>query len=138
MRTAPLPLTLETGLDAPDQTVRMFVADDPARADGRLRIKLIGSVRQDAMTFSLNGEALPLETAARTTHGGGGNIYVWLEFPVPDGVLQEGDNEVGVALHARPENLVGKVIWEAAELLVAYPGPVANTPLDRLAAVNRA
>ena len=69
--TARLPLTLSTGLDAPGQVVGLVVADDSDTAEARLRLQLTGSVSHDAMTVSLNGNALSQETCKRTDHGGG-------------------------------------------------------------------
>ncbi len=134
---AQLPVTLTTGLDAPGQTVRLFVADDPQRAEARLRLQLTGSVGHDVMTISLNGTALRSETCKRTNHGGGGNIYACLEYPLPRGALRKGANEVAVAVHSRPRNLTAQVVLESVELLVTYPGPRANLPSDRHSMANR-
>ena len=63
-------------------------------------------------------------------------MYAWVEFAIQGGILRNGRNQISVALHSRPDGLVAKVVWEAAELAVTYPGPVANTAFDRLAALN--
>ena len=136
--TAQLPLPLTTGLDAPGQLVQLFVAEDPDGAEARLRLQLTGSVSHDIMTVSLNGKALPQETRRRTDHGGGGNIYAWLEYPLASAALRSGRNEVGVALHSRPQNLAARVILQSVELAVTYPGPRANTLYDRHSMANRA
>ena len=114
-----VPIELTTGLDAPGQTVRLFVADGPDYQEALLRVRLMGSTTHDSLTISLNGEALPSDTSRRTEHGG--YFYAWLEYPLAPGQLREGRNEVGVALHARPQNLTAHVLLEGVELIVTYP-----------------
>lgn len=135
--SAQLPATLVMGQDASGQRVRLFVADVDKKANARLRIKLTGSVGHDVITISLNGNSLPDETQKRTDHGGGGDIYAWLEYPLAPGALRKGANEVAVALNSRPANLSAKVLLECVELLIAYPGPAANTPSDRHSMASR-
>ena len=126
--TAPLPLTLTTGLDAPGETAELLVADVQDDSDARLRVRLRSSTSHDSLTVSLNGRPLPADTARRTSHGYSptegpsaevvGTPYSWLEYPLADGILRDGRNEVGVALHSRPPRLDGKVIWDGLELIV--------------------
>ena len=116
-----LPLTLSTGLDAPGQTVRLFVADEPAAAEPRLRLRLMGTTTHDSMTVSLNGDALPWDSCERTEHGG--YFYTWLEFPLVPGALAKGHNDVGVAVHSRPRNLPVEVVLVGVELVVEYLQP---------------
>jgi hypothetical protein len=121
--TAELPITLTTGLDAPGQTVHVFVADDPDRGEARLMVRLMGSTTHDSLTVSLNGRALPSETCRRKEYGG--YLYAWLEYPLGRGTWRKGRNDVAVALHSRPANLTVPVLLESVELIVTYPGPEA-------------
>jgi hypothetical protein len=120
--TAQLPLSLTPGLDAPGQTVRLYVADITERVDATLKLRLANSTSHDSMTVSVNGVPLPEELCRRTSHG---FEYYWLEYPLPDGALHNGRNQVGVALHSRPRNLEEQVVLESVELVVSYPGPAA-------------
>ena len=132
-----LPLTLKTGVDASEQVVHVYLADDHARSDTRLRLKLTGSVEADVMTVTLNGVALDWATCKITRHGGGGDIFVWAEFPVETNLLRNGSNEVGVAVLSRPSNLVANVVLQSVEVLVDYPGHAANTEFDRISLGRR-
>ena len=120
--TAPLPLALETGQAAPGQTVPLFVADDPGRAQARLKIRLGSASPKDSMTISLNGQPLPPEIDRQPFR----YSYVWLEYHLPAGLLQQGRNEVGVALHSRPPRLAGTVTLDSVELVVSYPRPMPD------------
>jgi hypothetical protein len=126
--TAQLPLTLTLGAKPPGQTVELFAADAPERAEATLRLRLLYATSHDSLTVSLNGLALPGDTMRRTSHGyspsEGPNAYVlgvpyyWLEYPLAPGALSSGRNEVAVALHARPANLTGQVVLDGLELLI--------------------
>ena len=113
-----VPIELTTGLDTPGQTVRLFIADGPDYEGALLRVRLMGSTTYDSLTISLNGEALPSDTSRRTEHGG--YFYAWLEYPLSPGQLHEGHNEIGVALHARPQNLTAHVVLQGVEMIVTY------------------
>ena len=119
---AALPMTLTTGLDAPGQTVPLYVADEPGRARATLRLQITESTSHDSMTVSVNGTALAPETAWRTVHG---FSYVWIEHSLPAGLLKKGRNEVGVALHSRPDNLDGVAVLDGVGAKVDYPEPQA-------------
>ena len=121
---AQIPMPLTVGLDAPGQTIGLSVSDDPQRCDARLRLRLSQATSHDAMTVSLTGRPLPNESCARTSHR---YEYSWLEFPLARGTLQNGRNEVGVALHSRPHNLASQVVVEGVELKVEYPRPKASS-----------
>ena len=127
-----LPMTLETGVKAPEQVASLYLIDDSPRARSRLRLKLTGSVAADVMSVTMNGTELGWATCNVTRHGGGGDIYAWLEFPLDNDLLKPGRNEIGVAVLSRPENLIAKVVMENVELLVDYPGQAANTEFDRI------
>ncbi len=118
-----LPLPLQVGLEAPGQTVRLYAADDPARAGAILKLLLLELTSLDALTVSLNGAVLPAETRRRFSHG---YTYSWLEFTLDSRVWHRGYNEVGVALPARPQKLAScQVVLESVELVVNYPRPLA-------------
>ena len=131
---AELPVLLTNGVEAPGQTVRLYVADDSDRTDVVLRVRLRYTTIHDSLTVSLNGQALSNEACRREPHnytplegpvsgkGIGSIAYTWLEYPVPGGVLRNGGNQVGVAIHARPPNLAGQVVLERVDLLVTNPG----------------
>ena len=130
--TAQLPLTLTTGLDAPGQTVRLFVADDPENVDATLRVRLRNHTSHDSLTVSVNGKPLPEESGRLMPHGytpqeapvasslTGWIPYSWLEYPLARGALSKGHNEVGVALHERPRNLLGVVMFDCVELSLTH------------------
>ena len=117
-----LPLTLTPSLDAPDQIVRLYAADDPERAYASLRLRILNTTSHDSITVSLNGSPLQEETCRRTLHS---FTYYWLEYPLPRGALRRGRNEVGIALRSRPPNLAGRVVLDNVELLVSHSRPVA-------------
>ena len=114
-----LPVTLTTGQDAPGETVAFYIADDPDKGRATLRLRLWDTTTHDSMTVSVNGTALPGDTARRTTIG---FSQAWLDYPVPRGVLRKGRNEMGVAILTRPGNLTGQVRIESVEVKVEYPG----------------
>ena len=118
MYDSPLSLTLTTGLDSPGQIVPLYLADASDVARVTLRLQLSETTTHDAMTVSLNGQALAADTCWRTTIG---FAKAWLDFPVPRGAIRRGQNEVGVAVHRRPENLDAQVVLESVELKVEYP-----------------
>ena len=132
-----LPLTLETGVDASEQVVHLYLADDHPRSDTRLRLKLTGSVEADVMTVTQNGVALDWATCKITRHGGGGDIFAWAEFLVDPELLRCGGNDIGVAVLSRPSNLVASVVLQSVEVLVDYPGHAANTEFDRISLGRR-
>ena len=132
-----LPLTLETGVDASEQVVHLYLADDHPRSDTRLRLKLTGSVEADVMTVTQNGVALDWATCKITRHGGGGDIFAWAEFLVDPELLRCGSNDIGVAVLSRPSNLVASVVLQSVEVLVDYPGHAANTEFDRISLGRR-
>ena len=132
-----MPLTLQTGVDASNQVVHLYLADDHARSDTRLRLKLTGSVEADVMSVTLNGVALDWATCKITRHGGGGDIFAWAEFPVETELLRCGSNDIGVAVLSRPSNLVANVVLQSVEVLVDYPGHAANTEFDRISLGRR-
>ena len=134
---AQLPMTLETGIDASEQTVRLFVADSPGRCDARLRLKLTGSVAADVMTVTVNGDALDWAASRITRHGGGGDIFAWVEFPLEGGAIRAGRNEIGVSVDSRPANLVANVVLQSVEMIVDYGGHAANTEFDRISSGRR-
>ena len=115
-----------------NQVVHLYLADDHARSDTRLRLKLTGSVEADVMTVTLNGVALDWATCKITRHGGGGDIFAWAEFLVDPELLRCGSNDIGVAVLSRPSNLVASVVLQSVEVLVDYPGHAANTEFDRI------
>ena len=131
--TAQLPVLLINGQDVPGQTVRLFIADDPEQVDAILRVRLRFTTTHDSLTVSLNGQALSNDTCRREPHnytpveatlsgrGISSVAYTWLEYPVPLGVLRNGANEVGVAIHSRPPNLEGQVVLDRVDLIVKYP-----------------
>ena len=123
--TSSLKVKMTTGLDAPGHIVPLFVSDELGRADARLRVRLTGSTAHDSLTVSLNGTALPPEACERTEQDG--YYGAWLEYRLARGVLVNGRNEVGVALHSRPWNLTVPVFLESVELVVDYPAPRADT-----------
>ena len=134
---AQLPMTLETGIDASEHTVRLFVADSLGRCDARLRLKLTGSVAADVMTVTVNGDALDWAASRITRHGGGGDIFAWVEFPLEGGTLRTGRNEIGVSVDSRPANLVANVVLQSVEMIVDYGGHAANTEFDRISSGRR-
>jgi hypothetical protein len=123
-----LPASLETGGEAPGKIIRIYVAEDPKNKRVIIRVRLMYTVAADVLTITMNGRTLPMATCRRTAHGysptEGPNVavvgipYAWLEFDVPEGLIQEGPNEVGVALETRPSNLAGVVDVSAVELTV--------------------
>ena len=117
---AQLPVTLTPGTDALGQAVRVYVADDSKGGEATLRVRLTDSTTHDSITVSLNGEPLPEETSSRTSYG---YAYAWLDYPLRDGALRHGVNEVAVALHARPPNLSSALVLDSVEVVVAYKGP---------------
>jgi len=131
--TAQLPLPLTNGMDAPGQTVRLFVADDPSTADAALRVRLRFTTVHDSLTVSVNGIALPGETCRREPHnytpveaplagkGISSVAYTWLEYPIPQGLVRRGSNEIGIAVHSRPPNLVGQIVLDRVDLTVTHP-----------------
>ena len=132
--TAQLPITLTAGLGASDQSVKLFVADDPEDTEATLRIRLRNHTSHDSVTVSLNGGPLPNESRRLMPHGyaphegpvvsaltGGGIPYSWLEYPLARGALRKGYNEVGVVLRARPRNLSGVVTFDCVELVLTHP-----------------
>ena len=132
-----LPLTLETGVDASEQVVHVYLADDHAPGESRLRLKLTGSVAADVMSVTLNGVALDWATCRVTRHGGGGDIFVWAEFPVEAALLRRGNNDIGIAVLSRPSNLVANVVLQSVEITVDYPAHAANTEFDRISLGRR-
>ena len=132
-----LPITLETGVDASRQEVRVHLADDSARARTSLRLKLTGSVAADVMGVTVNGTELDWFTCKTTRHGGGGNVFAWAALPVTNNLLKRGRNDIGVAVLSRPKNLIANVILESVELTVDYPGQMANTEFDRISSGRR-
>jgi hypothetical protein len=132
-----LPITLQTGVDPSQQIVNVRLADDSSRARTALRLKLTGSIAADVMSVNVNGNDLDWATCKTTRHGGGGNVFAWAELPVANDLLLLGNNEIGVAVLSRPENLIAKVILEGVELNVDYPGQMANTELDRISSGKR-
>ena len=134
---AQLPMTLETGIDASKQTVRLFVADSPGRCDARLRLKLTGSVAADVMTVTVNEDALDWAASRITRHGEGGDIFAWVEFPLEGGTLRTGRNEICVSVDSRPANLVANVVLQSVEMIVDYGGHAANTEFDRISSGRR-
>ncbi len=127
-----LPITLETGHNASSQIVTLHFADDSTRGRTALRLKLTGSVAADVVSVTVNGNELEWSTCKTTRHGGGGNIFAWTEFSVAGGILRRGNNEIGVAVLSRPENLIAKVVLESVEVIADYPGQMANTEFDRI------
>ncbi len=127
---AQLPLILTPGLDAPGQTVTLFIADNARGQSVTLRVRLHYTTSHDLLTVSLNGQRLPKESSRRTSHGyspteapngrglGYGIPHSWLEYPVPSGLLRKGRNQVGIALHSRPSNLAGEIVVGGVELIV--------------------
>lgn len=134
---AQLPMTLETGVDASEQVVRLFIADSPGGCEPRLRLKLTGSVAADVMTVTMNGDALDWASSRVTRHGGGGDIFAQVEFPLEVCTVRTGRNEVGVSVDSRPENLVANVVLQSVEMIVEYPGHAANTEFDRISSGRR-
>ena len=131
--TAQLPVLLINGQDAPGQTVRLFIADDPEQANTTLKVRLRYTTIHDSLTVSVNGQALSNDTCSREPHnytplegpligkGLTSVAYIWLEYPVPRGVLQNGANQVGVAMHSRPPKLEGQVVLDRVDLIVKHP-----------------
>ena len=129
---ASLPLLLVNGAEAPGQCVRLFTAEASATAEATLRVRLRFTTLHDNLIVSLNGQALDDATCRREAHnytpteaplsgkGISSVAYTWLEYPVPRNVLQNGANEVGVAVRARPHNLQGQIVLDRVELLVRH------------------
>ena len=122
--TSQLKATLETGMEPPGHIVYCYVADESINASTRLKIRLIGSTILDLMTVSLNKIILPWETCTRTDHDG--YYGTWLEFPLEQGVLCKGRNEVAVTLRTRPDNLALPVLLESVDIIVEYSSPKSN------------
>ena len=122
--TSQLKATLETGMEPPGHIVYCYVADESINASTRLKIRLIGSTILDLMTVSLNKIILPWETCTRTDHDG--YYGTWLEFPLEQGVLCKGRNEVAVTLRTRPDNLALPVLLESVDRIVEYSSPKSN------------
>ena len=132
-----LPITLETGVEASEQVVHLYLADDDPGSEVHLRLKLTGSVAADVMSVTLNGAPLDWETCRITRHGGGGDIFAWADFPIEPDMLRRGVNHIGVAVLSRPENLVANVVLQSVEVLVDYPGNAAATEFDRISLGRR-
>ena len=114
----PLPITLTKGSDAPGQIVPLYIADDPAKTSERvLSVRLSDATTRDSMSVYLNGEKLPESSRKTTLHT---YQYLWHHYSLGPGILKRGHNEVGVALHRRPENLDSPVVLESVELQVRY------------------
>ena len=128
--TAPLPVLLENGVEAPGQTVRLFVADPAENGNATLRVRLRYTTIHDSLAVSLNGEVLDNETCIREPHnytpteaplagkGISSVAYTWLAYPVPAGLLRGGANQVGVAVRARPPRLEGQIVLERVDLVL--------------------
>ena len=132
-----LPLTLKTGVDAAEQVVHLYLADDDPGSEVHLRLKLTGSVAADVMSVTLNGAPLDWETCRVTRHGGGGDIFAWADFPIEPDMLRRGVNHIGVAVLSRPENLVASVVLQSVEVLIDYPGNAAASEFDRISLGRR-
>ena len=117
--SAALPIKLSADAEAPEQTVPLFVADDPDRGEALLALQLVGSTTYDTIEVSLNGTVLPSETSTWKEYGG--YRYASLEYPLTRGSWRKGRNEVGVALRSRPSDLNALVLVESVELFVTYP-----------------
>ena len=123
---SPLPLTLTEGIDAPGQVVPLYLAHDPEKGDAYLKLRLLQTTSHDSLTVSLNGVPLPAESCRRVSHS---YTYTWLEYPLAQAAFRRGRNEVGVALHSRPINLVNDVVLESVELVVEYVKPQLATTI---------
>ncbi len=122
--TAPLPLKLKTGLEAPGQIVPFFIADDLERANALLKLRLGAPSPKDFMTVSLNGQPLPAPTRVQPVRYG----YTWLDYHLPPGLLKQGRNELGVAIHSRPPRLAAQVTVEGVEVVVTHARPMPDVP----------
>ena len=71
----------------------------------------IGSLRVD-----VNNQAVPVENLSLISHGGKGFLYV--QFPLVDGMLRDGVNEVGFSLADGATAETGKVIIQEMEIRV--------------------
>jgi hypothetical protein len=120
----PLPINLEG--PGEQAIVRVDISDDleGAKANGildgaRLRLMIVHLTAQDDIDVSLNGQALDISTADRRL------LYndCWLEFDVTDGPLQQGWNEVKVAVNGRNPHVSASLVLDSVEVLVDYAGP---------------
>ena len=117
-----LKATLEEG--AGPQTVRLYLADDPAEATSTLRLRLIWSTTLDELTLHVNGNLLSLGSAKRTQLDA--YLAAWLEIELPADTLAHGWNEISLSLDARPAMLGAPIVWEGVELDIEYPTPGAS------------
>ena len=112
-------------LSAPhDCIARMYVADDLARAEAMLRLRLVWSSSLDDLTVKVNGNELPPASVRRTEMDA--YLSAWLEASVPRGTLVHGWNDISLALNARQPELAGPIVWESAEIVVEHPTPGAS------------
>ena len=122
--TAPLPLKLETGLEAPGQVVPFFIADDLDRTNALLKLRLGAPSPRDSMSVSLNGQVLPPPTRVQPVR----YSYAWLDYQLAPGLLKQGRNELGVAVHSRPPRLAAQVTVEGVEVVVTHARPMPDVP----------
>ena len=120
--TAPLPLKLETGLEVPGQIIPFFIADDLDRANALLKLRLGAPSPQDSISVSLNGQVLPPPTRVQPVR----YIYAWLDYQLVPGLLKQGRNELGVAVHSRPPRLAAPVTVEGVEVVVRHARPMPD------------
>ena len=133
-----LPVTLEQGTSA---RVPIFVGDalDSARADGEfaravLAVRVVQTGPNDQLTFRLNGQQLPLDSARINTYYGGLvpytasrsgmperiNTHYWFEFDLPPDLLQEGANELVVTMDRRFDARLEDRVLLTVEVRIAY------------------
>ena len=120
----PLPMTIQKGDDP--QTLTLYVADDPQTSRALLKLRLGDATTHDSITVSLNGQDLSEQSRKCTIHQ---FQYIWFEYPLQRGLLKNGTNQIAVALHSRPDKLVGPVHLESVELKVDYAKPQMTLPL---------
>ena len=121
----PGPLPINLGGPGEQATVRVDISDDleGAKADGmldgaRLRLMIVHLTAQDDIDISLNGQALDMSTVDRRL------LYndCWLDFDVTNDSLQQGWNEVKVAVNRRNPHLSASLVLDSVEVFVDYAG----------------
>jgi hypothetical protein len=136
-----LPVTLEEGVPA---KATVFVGDalDAARLDGELDratvgVRILQVCPEDRISFKVNGQELPTESArVESVYGGsvsytaqrGGlplriTSYDWFDFAIPHDAVREGDNQIEVTLDYRHKDMSADRVLHAVELQVLYKEP---------------
>jgi hypothetical protein len=117
---AQLPAELASEKPAQRQTIRFSIADESPPPDSKLRLRINSSSFLDTLEIALNGETLDMESCLRTQHR---YDYVHWDFPIPQGLLKPGRNELTVACLGRPDKLEGTLTLEGVEIVLDYHPP---------------